>query len=211
MEPDFERARIYVLGRLEGELSPHLTYHCLEHTRDDVLPAVLRLGVASGLDEESLLLLATAALFHDTGFLYTYGDHERESINMARGTLPNFGYTPQQIEAVGELIAATRMPQRPATPLQALICDADLDVLGREDFWDLNRKLLAELHYYTSHAIPEETWLRDQTRFLQDHHYFSPAAQALRNAGKARNLALMQYALRSVNGAAARTGEGDTY
>ena len=31
---DFEKAKDYVLERLGNELSPHLTYHCLEHTKD---------------------------------------------------------------------------------------------------------------------------------------------------------------------------------
>ena len=38
MSADYERAKQYALGRLAGELSPHLAYHSLRHTRDDVLP-----------------------------------------------------------------------------------------------------------------------------------------------------------------------------
>lgn len=214
MNPDFERAREYMLGRLERELSPHLTYHSLCHTRDDVLPAVVRLGLKTDVDEESLLLLSTAALFHDSGFLYTYNDHERESIGLASAVLPGFDYAPDQVDCIIGLIAATRMPQRPQSLLQQLICDADLDVLGRDDFWNLNRKLLSELHYFTNPALGEEEWLQGQARFLQEHEYFSPAAHALRDLGKARNLALMRDALRSLNGSHANptpAGEADSY
>ena len=203
MKPDFEQAKRYVAGRLARELSPHLTYHSLRHTLDDVLPAAQRLGKASALDDAEMLLLTTAALFHDTGFLLTYQAHEDHSILLTRAVLPGFGCRAEQVEAITDLIGATRMPQRPCGALQELLCDADLDLLGREDFLPLNRALLAELRHYSARPIPENAWLHEQTRFLEEHHFFSPAALALRTVGKARNLALMRAAVASVNGASA--------
>ncbi len=205
MKPDFELAKQYVSGRLARELSPHLTYHSLRHTLDDVLPAAQRLGEASAPDDSQMLLLTTAALFHDTGFLLSYQAHEDQSIRLARAALPDFGYAAEQIDAIADLIGATRMPQRPCGQLQELLCDADLDLLGREDFMPLNRALLAELRHYSARPIPENVWLHEQTRFLEEHHFFSPAALALRSAGEARNLTLMRAAVAALNGAA---GEG---
>ena len=203
MSADYERAKAYALGRLGGELAPWLTYHSLRHTRDDVLPAAERLAEATGVDGDALLCLTTAALFHDIGFLYDYEEHERESIAIAHAALPDCGYGPQQIETIAALIAATKMPQRPQTLLAQLLCDADLDLLGRDDFWELNRMLLDELHSHTGRPIPEEEWLRGQTRFLEEHVYFSPAARALRTEGKTRNATLMRQALCRLNGSAA--------
>jgi uncharacterized protein len=200
MRPDFERAKDYIFQRLGNELSPDLTYHSLEHTRDDVLPAVIRLGMKSEVDEETLLLLATAALYHDAGFLYHYHGHEEESIAIARATLPDFGYRPEQIQRIAGMISATRMPQHPKDPFEELICDADLDVLGREDFWPRNRDLLAETRLFIDPSLTEEVWLRGQTRFLEDHTYFSPAARFLRDEGQLLNLTRMRAALLSLNG-----------
>ena len=139
MNADYERAKAYALGRLASELSPKLTYHSLRHTRDDVLPAAVRLAQAADVNGEALLCLTTAALFHDIGFLCNYDEHERGSIAIARAALPHCGYTPEQIETIAGLIAATKMPQRPQTPLEQLLWDADLDLLGSDDFWELNR------------------------------------------------------------------------
>lgn len=189
-----------MIGRLSRELSPHLTYHSLYHTQDDVLPAAARLGRASGLNEEEYLALTTAALFHDTGFIETYDDHEAGSITLARAILPEFGYSPGQIDRVAELITATKMPQHPTDRLQELLCDADLDLLGREDFMRLNQALLSEVRHFSNRPVTDESWMREQTRFIEEHRYFSPAAQALRSAGQARNRALMRAALASVNG-----------
>jgi uncharacterized protein len=200
MKPDFERAKGYVIERLTNDLSPQLSYHSLQHTRDDVLPAAIRLGQASAIDDESALVLATAALFHDTGFLLAYDDHERYSIIVARDVLPSFGYSDERIDRIAELIAATKMPQRPHGQLQELICDADLDLLGRVDFIRLNRALLVEVRHFVAPNITEEEWLRGQTKFLEDHHFFTPAARTMRTAGKADNLERMRMALASLNG-----------
>ncbi|HOU41173.1 MAG TPA: HD domain-containing protein, partial [Promineifilum sp.] len=179
-----------------SELPAHLTYHSLHHTRDDVLPACLRLADVSGIPEADVLCLATAAAYHDIGFLYSYAEHEAHGIALARAVLPGFGYSDSQIDTISALIAATRMPQTPTTPLAQLLCDADLDVLGRDDFWDLNRKLLAETaRYGRNGTVSEEEWLGEQMRFLQRHVYFSTAARRLRDDGKARNMARMQRAI----------------
>lgn len=200
MKPDFERAKSYIFRRLENELALELSYHSLQHTRDDVLPAAIRLGLKTGISEEELLLLATAALYHDSGFIYHYYDHEDESIAIARATLPEFGYDLGQIRTIAGMIAATRMPQSPTTLLEELICDADLDLLGRDDFWPRNRDLLAEIRLFVNRTVTEKDWLLDQTRFLETHIYFSPAAHALRDRGKWQNLEQMRQALASLNG-----------
>ena len=38
-----------------------------------------------------------------------------------------------------ELREATKIPQTPLTKLEEIICDADLDYLGREDFFEISR------------------------------------------------------------------------
>jgi len=81
MTADYKQAKEYVLGRLAGELSPHLTYHSLRHT-------------ASGVNGDGLLCLATAALFHDIGFLVAYDDHETSGIAHSAIRPPNWTTSP---------------------------------------------------------------------------------------------------------------------
>jgi uncharacterized protein len=200
MSADYEQAKAYALGRLAGELSPYLTYHSLRHTRDDVLPAALRLARAGGVNGDTLLCLATAALFHDIGFLVAYDDHEAHGIAVARAALPGFGYSAGQLELIAGLIAATRMPQQPTSPLAEILCDADLDVLGRKDFCDVNRLLLVETQHYRQIDIAEAEWLDGQARFLEEHHFFTATAHRLRDEGKAHNLARMRHGLAKLNG-----------
>lgn len=199
---DIESAGRYVYTRLEHELSPHLVYHSLYHTRDDVVPAAARLAAAAELDEADRLILMTAAMFHDTGFLMTYEQHEQCSIDIARETLPAFGYSPTQVARVLDVIAATRMPQNPHGFLQELMCDADLNLLGRGDFMRLNRLLLQETRHFSNQPITEGNWYHEQTKFLEGHHFFTSVADELLSAGKARNLGRMRSTLASLNGSA---------
>ncbi len=192
--PDFERAKRYVLGRLARELPPDLFYHGIHHTRDDVLPAAERLARLAGVTGEPLLLLKTAALYHDVGFIERYDRNEPIGARIARETLPDFGYTPAQIDAIAEMILATQLPQSPRTFLAALLCDADLDSLGREDYLRTSLWLRDELAAHGM-PIPLREWYARQHRFLSEHTYFTDAARTLRRAGKLKNIALLENLL----------------
>ncbi len=47
----FEQAQHYARRRLERELSPGLTYHSLEHTRQDVVPAAQVFAAGEGIHQ----------------------------------------------------------------------------------------------------------------------------------------------------------------
>lgn len=187
-EVDFEGARQYALKLLEEKLDAELVYHDIAHTRDDVVPAAERLAEREGITGEDLLLLRTAAYYHDIGFVEQSANHELVSVRIASEKLPDFGYSPEQIRRISGMILATRLPQTPNNILEAIMADADLDVLGREsDFWERNRDLRAEWEL-TTPPMNDEEWYRGQLKFLTEHTYFTEAAHDLRDAGKRRLL-----------------------
>lgn len=65
----------------------------------------------------------------------------------ARQYLPHFGYTGDEIEQVCDIIMATQMPQNPHNHLGQIICDADLDYLGRNDFLSLVKGYFRTCNY----------------------------------------------------------------
>jgi uncharacterized protein len=186
-QPDFKRARQYALGRLERELPPMLCYHSLAHTRDDVVPAAERLAALEGVDGEALLLLRTAAFYHDLGHVEQYLNHEAIGIRIAAQVLPHFGYSAAHIQVISGLIMATKLPQSPRTLLEEIMADADLDVLGRDDFFTRNQDLRAER---AALGVPttDEEWYSGQLEFIQSHRYFTAAARTLRDAKKQQNI-----------------------
>ena len=143
--PDFAGAEQHALARLTAELAPALVYHSLTHTRDNVVPAVERLAAAAGIGGVWRGLLRTAAWYHDIGFVEQRDNHETATARIAAATLPAFGFRPGQVRAVGAMILATRLPQTPHTELEAILADADLDLLGWPDFLARNQLLRAEL------------------------------------------------------------------
>lgn len=193
-EAEWERVQRDMLERLARELPPDLYYHGIHHTRDDVLPAAERLATRAGLDAEQSLLLKTAALYHDAGFLIQYQENEVLGAAIAAETLPHFGYTPAQIASIQALIRATRIPQQPQDLLQSLLCDADLDSLGRADYLETSHNLRQELAAHGT-LISLRDWYTRQLAFLSDHEYFTEAARSLRDAGKQENIAELKRLL----------------
>jgi len=190
-QPDLARARQYVVKRLSTELAPQYVYHSLHHTLDDVAPAAERLAALSGIEGEDLLLLMTAAYFHDIGFVVNRANHEVIGADIARTVLPGMGYQPAQIDAICGMIMATRLPQSPRTILEKILADADLDLLGRADFFERNAALRAELAAFGA-APNDYEWHLSQLQFARHHDYQTPAALALRQAGKEANIAALE-------------------
>lgn len=187
-EPDFEGARQYALGRLSRELSPALRYHSLAHTRDDVAAAAARLATLEALGLADRRLLLTAAFFHDIGYVEQRSDHEAAGICIVEQALPRFGYSAAEVEKVSALLRATQLPQTPHSLIEELLCDADLDVLGRADYWRRSHDLRAEWEYFGL-CVTDTDWHRSQLEFLRGHRYFSASARALREAQKQANIA----------------------
>lgn len=194
--PDEQRARAYARSCLR-RLPATLTYHSLAHTCEDVAPAAERLAARMGVGGESLLLLRTAAYFHDVGFIERRDQHEAASARLAASVLPYCGYKSSQIAAIEGMIMATQLPQSPHNLLEQILADADLDSLGRDDFVRTSMTLQAELAAFGQN-IPMAEWYMHQLAFLRDHRYFTPAARALRNPGKQRNIALLERLLSRV-------------
>ncbi len=187
-KPDFETAKNYALRRLDQELSPLLTYHSLAHTRDEVVLAAERLAALEGIASEDLMLLSTAAYFHDIGFTIQRENHEAVGIQVVQQVLPGFGYSSRQIQIIGGMIQATIIPQAPHTLMEEIIADADLDSLGREDFWPRSLALRTELANF-GEMISDRAWYERQIRFMSGLQYFTASARAMREAQKQANIA----------------------
>jgi uncharacterized protein len=191
---DYDKAIDHILHRLRAELSPQLTFHNFSHTQNDVLPAARKLALLSRLPEEETRLLEVAAAYHDSGYLEVCDGHEQVSIQIASTTLPRFGFSPAQVQRVICLILATQVPQCPCNLAEEILVDADLDVLGREDFFERNEALRQELANLGI-EFSQRQWLEEQISFLQGHSYFTQAARDLRELGKQKHIERLRLVL----------------
>ncbi|HIH14932.1 MAG TPA: hypothetical protein HA360_05425 [Nanoarchaeota archaeon] len=171
------------LMSLVGAMMPDLPYHNFGHAVDVYL-ASMRLAKLSSLSPEQTLIVGSAGLLHDAILIPTAKDNEERTAEFARRYLPGIGYSTRQIEQIASLILATKIPTAPKNILQEILCDADLDNLGRDDFLIKNEAVRKEL------GIPEgEGWYTSSLQFLKNHTYYSTAAVKLRDEGKKKNMA----------------------
>ncbi|MEO1513620.1 MAG: HD domain-containing protein [Bacteroidota bacterium] len=184
---DYPATKAYILNKLERELSQQLYYHGIHHTMD-VLRVTGELCKAEKINPRNTLLLKTAALYHDSGFTIHNQQHEQLGCQLARASLPQFGYSPADIDLICGMIMATKIPQSPNNLLEEIICDADLDYLGRDDFKAIGDTLFAELQVYKVLSTEQE-WNRLQISFLEKHRFFTQTSLSRRQHQKELHLA----------------------
>jgi uncharacterized protein len=189
---DYENAKNHILQKLEKELDNRLTYHSVSHTLD-VLESAVRLAEMEKVAESDLVLLKTACLYHDSGMLVTYRGHEEASIDICRQTLPSFNYSAEAIEVICRMIRTTKLPQCADDHLDKILCDADLDYLGRADFFMIAHRLKFEWDVLEFNKTTLKEWYKIQKDFLSAHKYFTVSAIKLRQAGKSENLHQVEY------------------
>lgn len=179
-----------ILDKLEKELPDYLYYHNVKHTVDIVTEVEL-IGWGEGCSDEEILLLKTAGLFHDVGHTVEYDNHEYHGTVIAREMLPKYNYTPEQIDRICAIIMATKLPPRPTNLLENIICDSDLDYLGRSDFIPVSNTLYEELKAQNKIGSLND-WNKIQVKFISGHQYFTATARSLREVNKQQQIERIQ-------------------
>ena len=192
---DYKKAEDYIFQRLENELPSNLFYHDINHTID-VVNAADKIANAENLTDEEFNIVKTAALFHDVGFIVRYLNNEPIGAHIAQQTLPNFGYNQEQIATISEIILATGLPRNPQNNLERIMCDADLDYLGRDDYYQLSGQLQKELMEYGLIMSLKE-WYEYQINFLAKHEFYTQTSLKLREQRKRDQLIMLQESLKN--------------
>lgn len=175
---------------LQQKLSPLYTYHHVGHTLDVMEQAAVIARAEGIVSNNELLLLQTAALFHDSGFTRIYNGHEAASCEIVREWLANEPYDPSEIDTICDLIMATKIPQQPGSHLACILCDADLDYLGRPDFFTIGVGLRDEW-YAVGFIKTDAEWEEKQIAFLKIHRYHTAYANLIRKPAKEAHLNML--------------------
>jgi hypothetical protein len=78
---------------------------------------------------------------------------------------------------------STKLPPRPGDLLEQIICDSDLDYLGRSDFIPVSNTLYEELKAQDKITNLND-WNKLQVKFISGHQYFTSTARRLREVNK---------------------------
>lgn len=184
---NFEDAHKFASDLLKTELPAYLTYHNLEHT-NLVISAVEKIAEGENQDNESYILLKTAAAFHDIGYTQTYSNNEPIGAQIAKDHLLKFGYSQNQIAKIHDLILATTFPQKPKTHLDKIICDADLAYVGQKDFFAMADGLKLEF-LHVGIIKTEKEWYKLQVAFLENYTFHTVTGKKIGEKQYQANLA----------------------
>ncbi|MFT5858266.1 MAG: ligand-binding sensor domain-containing protein/class 3 adenylate cyclase [Flavobacteriaceae bacterium] len=183
---NYYKAERHIMRVLSEQLSESLYYHSISHTKD-VVTAVERIALLENVTDEGLFLLKSAATYHDAGFIEQYDKNEPIGARLAEEILPKYGYSDKHIATIKDLIYVTEIPHAPTTHLQEIMCDADLDYLGRDDFHEIATRLRDELKEHGKIETNKQ-WDEIQVKFLNMHKYFTETAIKTRKKKKQQNL-----------------------
>jgi len=167
-------SKIKEIYRNIRQIAPELPYHNLKHLAE-VSNSCKRYAILEGLNLRDTYILATAGLLHDIVFIPDRSDNEERSTEVSLNILSKLDYSSKDIDDVSRLILATKFPTNPKDILEKIICDADLDYLGRYDFPERSELLRKEK------GIDRKKWYTEiQPSFLNQVKYYTSSAKKLR-------------------------------
>jgi predicted metal-dependent HD superfamily phosphohydrolase len=193
------KARAYVEALLKAAKPEWVTYHNFEHAQA-VVRASRTIGAACRLSPEALEGVLLAAWFHDAGYVEAIEGHEEKSVEIATAFLRQNGYPQNKIDRVAGCIRATRMPQKPKTLMEKVLCDADISHLARKDFLEISERIRLEIEHRMGRKLAEEEWLTMNLRFVAGHRYHTEYARSKYTAQHAANVAVLQERLNRLKG-----------
>lgn len=180
-----QRAMNYV-NQLLIPLENHY-YHHYEHALD-VMQRAVYLAKKEGLSDDDIEILALSALFHDTWFIIQYDKNEPIWAKIAQNYLKMMMYDREKIDLIEQIILATDPDYKtPQNIYEKIIKDADLDNLGRHDFWDKTNDLNKEVEAIKQIKLKDPNWRHWVIEFLAEHKYYTQTQQYERNHSKKEN------------------------
>ena len=181
----------YIRELFRDELPGSIKFHDANHTlhpTKGVVAVANRIALSEGISENDRELLIAAAYFHDTGYIREYDKNEPIAARMAGRILRLIGYKPNEIEKIQNMILATDFDRDPKTHVEKILCDADLDNLGRDDFFKLDGKLREGRSIRGIDVSDDSKWYRSTLEILKKHQYYTESQKKLREKGKQENI-----------------------
>lgn len=168
----------FIVDKLQHDLPPHMYFHNAKHTKDTYTLTEL-IGRAEDISQEDLLLVRTASLFLDIGYISNYDDHENENIRFAREILPRFRYTPEQIDLISNLMMSIRYNDNNKSKSEAILIDAYQNYLGRVDYIEHSKNHFQEIRERIS-SLSEKEWFYHELRMVEQFKFYTDTANKLR-------------------------------
>jgi len=186
-----EKVDEYIRSLFRDELPAGIKYHDADHTlhpTKGVVAAANRIAKSEKISDHDRELLIAAAYFHDTGYIREYEKNEPIAARMAGRILKLIDYDPQEVEIIQKMILSTDLEREPQSHIEMILCDADLDHLGRKDFFEMDAKLREGRRLRGIDVSDEAKWYRGTLEILQNHQFYTQSQKKLREEEKQKNV-----------------------
>ena len=180
----------YVKNLLKEMLPAIRYFHNINHTIQVVQKSV-ELASFYKISQTDGQALITSAWFHDTGYIHGGLNHEEQSVKIALQYLSRFNLTRDYLSTVEHLILSTKFPAKPSTLIEKILCDADLQHLGSDDYMVWSMLLRKELEHQNGIHLTDEQWTSENIAFFKSHQYFTDHAETVWGIQKQMNLSLL--------------------
>jgi predicted metal-dependent HD superfamily phosphohydrolase len=161
----------FTMNLLNEKLDTSFLYHNLTHTQR-VVEKAKELAELSSLNELEKNILTLAAWLHDTGYTKNVKNHEDKSVSIAKDFLSLHNCSKKDIDAVCDLILATKMNYVPKNQLEKIIRDADCAHIGSKSYIEISELLRKEWELTCKKTLTETEWLDENINFLSTKHRF---------------------------------------
>ena len=183
----YKKIEHYVTGLYETLEDDTLAFHNLKHT-ENVVDRTKEIAGHYHVNEKEMLILYTAAWFHDTGYLFTEpSKHEVMSAEVMRKFMLDHTNDTELIDQIEQCIMATKSPRNPTNLLQQIICDADTYNLGTKEFKETNKRVRKECRLKTGHDDRLE-FSRNTIKMLELHQFYTTYCKDLLSVTKELNM-----------------------
>ncbi|MES2110553.1 MAG: Pycsar system effector family protein [Bacteroidota bacterium] len=189
-----EQGQDYILTFYKNHDTSNLLYHNRDHT-EDVVAAATKIANHYQLADDDFFVVMAAAWFHDLGYMVDVAVHEEKGAELALEFFGEKHVDKKHLDLIRNCILATKMPQKPDTLLEQIICDADLFHLGTEAFKEKDKLLLKEVRLLHNADISKEHWLEKSIAFVESHTYHTDFCRLLLNDGKQQNIEYLKKRL----------------
>lgn len=185
----------YVYGLFREKLPHEYVYHDYNHTLG-VVDGCKEIGEGVKLAESEMEIVIIAAWFHDTGYIFSYADHEERSAEIAENFLKEHNYPQNKIDEIKSCILSTKLPQKPKNIVEEVICDAEFIHFGKKEFFNRINLLRVEWEKTKNKIVNDFEWYKENIDFVIDHPFHTKFAQREFEKQRSENLSRLQKKLR---------------
>ena len=173
-------------------------YHQYNHSLE-VMHRAIYLAEKEKLENNEIELLALAWLFHDSWFIIQYDNNEYIGAKIAKNYLKSILYPEESIAIIEQLITVTAPNKKPRNILEKIIKDADLDNLGRKDFFEQNQKMKQELETIKKIKLLNPDWTHASLALLKDYTFYTKTQQKERGETKIENRKILEKMIKNLD------------